>query len=88
MMSENGFGLKIIENKEQWLLSVINSSREVPMKLLYLVAQSEDSIFFQKVWNPKDSYLVFDKKHFPKVISFLQLSKQSAISHRATASKS
>ena len=87
MMSENGFGLKIIENKEQWLLSVINSSREVPMKLLYLVAQSEDSIFFQKVWNPKDSYLVFDKKHFPKVISFLQLSKQSAISHRATASK-
>ena len=47
MMSENGFGLKIIENKEQWLLSVINSSREVPMKLLYLVAQSEDSIFFQ-----------------------------------------
>ena len=73
MMSENGFGLKIIENKEQWLLSVINSSREVPMKLLYLVAQSEDSIFFQKVWNPKDSYLVFDKKHFPKGISSFAL---------------
>lgn len=65
MMSENGFGLKIIENKEQWLLSVINSSREVPMKLLYLVAQSEDSIF-PKVWNPKDSYLVFDKNIFQK----------------------
>lgn len=39
---------------------------EVPMKLLYLVAQSEDSIFFQKVWNPKDSYLVFDKNIFQK----------------------
>ena len=33
------------------------------------------SIFSQKVWNPKDSYLVFDKKHFPKGISSVRFSR-------------